>query len=188
MFQPTIGAIFREARELRRFTLRHAGKESKISYRSIHHYETDHREPCFSYAVILCDLYEIEIETLVDLVLRRLRVSSKSKMHKTNHNRKRISSQHFKMGDLFREAREDMELTTREVSAETLIDHASMSRYENNRQEPGLSAAIILCNFYGIGVAALAGIVRQNYKAELMAREAGKTPLPRKKLWCLREK
>ena len=188
MPQLKIGAIFKEARELKGFSLRDVGKESLINYKTIHGYENNNKEPCFSYAVILCDLYEIDIEALVDLVLGSSGRLSKRKIHKKNDKKKRIKLQHFKMGDIFREAREDMGLTTRDVSAETLIDNASMSRYENNRQEPRLTAAIILCNFYEVGVATLANIVRENFKAELIARESGKIPLPRKKNWYLREK
>lgn len=173
MVKAEMGLLLKEAREAKGLSLREAGAESRIEFKSIYGYENG-IEPGFGYAVILCDLYGMPIEVLAGVV-------SKNPWRPPRVRRYGKSMKKSTMGGLFREARKARQLTTREAAAGSRINYVSITRYEHDRSEPRFSAAVILCDFYGIDVQVLADIVRGNYRTKPNTRQRAKKPEQGKK-------
>lgn len=177
MVKRDMGLFLKKAREAKGLSLREAGAEARIEFKSIHGYETG-IEPGFSYAVILCDLYGVELEALAAVVM------DNDGRRPTGRDYGRRGDKET-MGSLFRDAREVSCLTTREAAAGSTVNNVAITRYENDRNEPGLRAAVVLCDFYGIDVQALADIVREKYRRKVGRGGRRKLQRQGKKTWYL---
>ena len=76
----TLGAVLRAARESKRLTTRAVESITGISYVSITRYEIRGTMPLFTAAVLMCDLYDIYIDDLAN-ILRRNGITKRPSRH-----------------------------------------------------------------------------------------------------------
>jgi transcriptional regulator with XRE-family HTH domain len=151
------GAVLKAGRTAKFLSTREVSSLTGISYSAISRYEREGTDPSFAYMILMCDLYDIELNDMANFV------------HPTSHNRDHYTTGtdtgHTKsdatLGAVLKAGRKRTRSTTRAVEAVTGISNVNIHRYETDEQMPSFTPTVILCDLYGIYVNDLAYILRR---------------------------
>ncbi len=155
------GEILKAGRENNQLSTRAVEAMTGISYTSISRYENEGIDPSFSYMVLMCDLYGIDLNDLANTVRAK---SNHRDRHSRSVPHRTIDTEGDGIGQMLKAGRTRKRLLTRVVDAITGISYASISRYENNIATPSFTYAVLMCDLYGIYLDDLASIVRKKGK------------------------
>ena len=152
------GAVLKAARLAKGLSTRAVNVLTGISYSSISLYENKHVDPSFLYMVLLCDVYDVELNDMANTV--------RPASHHRDRHTKSISDRHIKrdttLGEVFKTGRERSRLSTRAVEALTGVSCVSVTRYETNESMPSFTPAVRMCDLYGIYIDDLANLLRHH--------------------------
>lgn len=150
------GHALRTARVSRRLSTRAVEALTGISYTSISRSENEGIDPSFAYMVLLCDLYELDLDQMADLV--------RTPGYQCEEHTKPLPTDKLTpcttLGGVLRAGRGAKRLSTRAVAEITGVSHVSVSRYETGRSMPSFTALAKMCDLYGISIDDLAHTVR----------------------------
>ncbi len=152
------GAVLKAARFAKGLSMSAVNTFTGISSSSISLYENRGVDPSFLYTVLMCDLYDVDLNHIANTVRR-------ASHHRDGHA-KSVYHRHVKsgitLGAALKAGRESKRLSTRAVDAIIGVSYVNISRYETDESKPSFTATVKMCDLYGIYLVDLANIIRNN--------------------------
>jgi transcriptional regulator with XRE-family HTH domain len=149
----TFGPVLKAARERKDLSFKAVEVLTGISASEVLRYENDGVEPSFSYMVLLCEAYDLDLNSVANLA----RLPGDQREGNTTQT-ERVAGK--SLGQLLRAGRLSKQLSTRAVRGITDISNSLVSRYETNTVMPSFTKAVRLADLYGIPIQDLARIIR----------------------------